>query len=83
MATPPARGARAGALVYGTAADVAKWQAADRYALRYGLSGSGRWQRIAIVHGATTAVATSAANYFALYALEVAAMPTKQDTDTF
>lgn len=83
MATPAARAARAGALTYQSAADVAKWQAGDRYALRFGLSGAGRWQRLAIVHGATVAAATSAANYFVLYAVEVAATPTKQDTDTF
>ena len=84
MATPAARGTtRGGALVYGLAADVAKWAEGAKYALRYGLQGSGRWQRIAIVHGATIAAATSDANYFVVYAIEVGANPVKQDTDTF
>lgn len=83
MATPAARGARAGALAYGSAADVAKWAAGAQYALRFGLRAAGRWQRFAIVHGSTLDVATSAANYFVLYAVEVAANPVKQRTDTF
>lgn len=62
---------------------MAKWAAADRYALRYGVRGAGRWQRFAIVHGATVEAATSASNYFALYAVEVSAVPVNQNTDTF
>jgi hypothetical protein len=83
MATPAARGARGGALAYGSPADVAKWAKAARYALRFGLGGAGRWQRFAVVHGTTVDVGTSDANYFALYDIEVAAAPVNQNTDTF
>lgn len=83
MPTPAARGARGAALVYGDAATVAKWSAAAQYGLRFGLRGAGRWQRFAVVHGATVNVASSDANYFALHALEATVTPIKTDTDTF
>ena len=79
----PARGPRGGALVYGSAADVALWSKASRYALRFGLGGAGRWQRIAVVHGATVDAATSDANYFVFHDLEVAAAPVNQNQDSF
>lgn len=88
LATPTVtgRGAlalRGGALAYADSATVSKWAQARQYALRFALGGSGRWQRFAVVHGATASVTTSDVNYFALYALLVKAMPTKQRTDTF
>lgn len=78
-----ARGARSTALVYDAPADVARWAAARQYALRFGLGGSGRWQRVAVVHGATVRVDVSDVNYFALYALQAKAQPVKQRTETF
>lgn len=81
--TPAARAATAGALTYQSATDVAKWQAARQYALRFGLGGAGRWQRLAVVHGATVNVTTSDVSYFALYELLAKAVPVKIRTDTF
>lgn len=81
VVVPPKR--QGGALVYNSAEAVARWTNGRQYALRFGLGGAGRWQRIAVVHGATTSVSTSDVNYFALYGLEVSAVPVKQRTDTF
>ena len=78
VATP-----RGGALAYNSPAAIEKWAAARQYALRFGLGGAGRWQRFAVVHGVTVNVTTSDVNYFALYGVEVSAIPTKQRTDTF
>lgn len=83
FATDEPVAAQGGALVYSSPAAVAKVQAARQYALRFGLGGMGRWQRVAVVHGATTRVDVSDVNYFALYALLVKAQPVKQRTDTF
>jgi hypothetical protein len=79
----PAGGPRGGALCYGDAASVAKWSEARQYALRFGLGAKGRWQRFAVVHGATAGVTTSDVNYFALYALFAKAIAVKTRTDTF
>ena len=72
-----------GAMTYGLPASVTKWAEARQYALRFGLGASGRWQRFAVVHGATVNVTTSDVNYFALYDLLVKGQPVKQRTDTF
>ena len=70
-------------LAYRSPVDIAKWSASRQYALRFGLGGAGRWQRIAVVHGATTDVGSSDGNYFALYAMDVTAQPIKARTDSF